>query len=47
MIDTFLLDNTYNAESKEIRDAIKSLEAPVRLLASSLLWTNVIARERA
>jgi hypothetical protein len=37
MIDTFLLGNTYDAESKEVRDAIKSLETPVRMLASSLL----------
>ena len=37
MIDTFLLGNTYSAESKEIRDAIKSFEALVRMLASSLL----------
>lgn len=47
MIDTFLLGDTYNAESKEIRDTIKSLDTPAPMLASSLLWTNVITRERA
>ena len=38
MIDTFLLGNTYNAESKEIRNAIKLFDAPAPMQALRLLW---------
>jgi len=37
----FVIRNTYNAESQKVKNAIKSLDALVPMLASTLLLTNV------